>query len=88
MSVNLNRYAWLAAALLAASPAIVTATHALTEAVESGNADIRPADTHAPGTASLLLRRSYSHLSQPGGLIPLSREWLGGIATYTSAPPT
>ncbi len=40
---------------------------------------------HVPGTASLLVRRSYSHLSQPGGLIALSRAWLAGTATYHAA---
>ena len=39
----------------------------------------------APGYAALLIRRSYSHLSQPGGLIPMSREWLGGKAVYSAA---
>ena len=40
---------------------------------------------HVPGYAALLIRRSYSHLSQPGGLIPISREWLAGRARYSAA---
>lgn len=40
---------------------------------------------HVPGYAALLIRRSYSHLSQAGGLIPLSREWLAGKAVYSAA---
>lgn len=31
-----------------------------------------------PGYAALLLRRTFPDLNQPGGLIPLSHEWLGG----------
>jgi predicted phage terminase large subunit-like protein len=30
-----------------------------------------------PGYAALLLRRTYPQLSMPGGLIPMSKEWLG-----------
>lgn len=31
-----------------------------------------------PGYAALLLRRTFPDLNQPGGLIPLSKEWLAG----------
>jgi hypothetical protein len=31
-----------------------------------------------PGYAALLLRRTFPQLSQPGQLIPTSKEWLGG----------
>jgi predicted phage terminase large subunit-like protein len=40
---------------------------------------------HVPGYAALLIRRSYSHLTMPGGLIPVASEWLGGKATYSTA---
>ena len=30
-----------------------------------------------PGYAALLLRRTYPQLSMPGGLIPMSKQWLG-----------
>lgn len=33
---------------------------------------------HAPDYAALLLRRTYPQLTMPGGLIPMSKEWLGG----------
>lgn len=31
-----------------------------------------------PGYSALLLRRTFPDLNQPGGLIPLAQEWLGG----------
>lgn len=31
-----------------------------------------------PGYAALLLRKTFPDLNQPGGLIPLSKEWLSG----------
>lgn len=43
---------------------------------------------HIPGYAALLLRRSYSHLTMAGGLIPLSREWLAGKAEYNQSTHT
>ena len=34
--------------------------------------------SHIPDFDSLLLRRTYPQLKQPGGLIPMSRTWFGG----------
>ena len=34
-------------------------------------------DIDSPDAATLLLRRTYPMLSQPGGLIPRSKDWLG-----------
>ncbi len=39
---------------------------------------------HIPGYAAVLVRRAYSHLNAPGGLVPLSREALAGKATWNS----
>lgn len=43
---------------------------------------------HVPGYSAVLFRRSYSHLTMPGGLIPVSREWLGGRASWNQATHT
>ncbi|MEM9194821.1 MAG: phage terminase large subunit [Myxococcota bacterium] len=43
---------------------------------------------HVPGYAALLVRRSFTHLNQPAGLIPTSREWLNGRASYNTTTAT
>ena len=40
---------------------------------------------HVPGYSALLLRRSYSHLTMAGGLIPMAREWLAKHATWNAS---
>ena len=40
---------------------------------------------HVPNHSALLIRRSYSHLTMAGGLIPMAREWLTGKATYNAS---
>lgn len=36
------------------------------------------AGVNVPGYAALVLRRNYTMMEQPGGLIPRSHDWLGG----------
>ncbi len=36
-----------------------------------------------PGYSALLLRRTFPQLTQPGGLIPMSKAWIGGRAHFS-----
>lgn len=40
---------------------------------------------HVPNYSALILRRTYPQLSQEGGLIPRSHEWLAGTSTRWNA---
>lgn len=40
---------------------------------------------HVPGYSAILLRRTIPDLQQPGGLIPMSHEWLSGTDAKWSA---
>jgi hypothetical protein len=43
---------------------------------------------HVNGYAALLLRKTYADLSKPGALIPRSKQWLAGKATYNESSHT
>jgi predicted phage terminase large subunit-like protein len=40
-------------------------------------------DVDVPGYSALLLRRTFPQLTQPGGLIPMSKQWIGGRAHFS-----
>jgi predicted phage terminase large subunit-like protein len=43
---------------------------------------------HVPRYSAVLIRRSFTHLQQSGGLIPMSREWLAGKAEFNATTRT